>query len=187
MIEAATVNTSICQHRIQILQMTLHSTRRLPICTASQVNLLSAHSLNVILVTGFQPALHRLSSPWKGNIISTTLQEINFLSSAAVAHVNSTRGSVGFFFSLRLVVFVFWEERADVTKHPPAFIYCVALSEGMNGVIPFWGDSEAAAVWLCVPQGCALGSFSELPALICRPSRQKGNICARKTRLHLWK
>ena len=40
--------------------------------------LLSTHSPTVIIIWDFKPALHGLSSTWKGNIISNILSEINF-------------------------------------------------------------------------------------------------------------
>lgn len=38
----------------------------------------STHSPTVIIIWDFKPALHGLSSTWKGNIISNILSEINF-------------------------------------------------------------------------------------------------------------
>lgn len=94
----------------------------------------STHSPTVIIIWDFKPALHGLSSTWKGNIISNIFSEINFpliqrcglcklfMGEWVVWKRMCQRFDTGFFFFAK-----------RKKKTPASFIYCVALSEEEQG------------------------------------------------------
>ena len=141
---------------VAILQMTFYSTQLLSICIASSVNcypqILIWWSFEILSL--LYPALHGLSSAWKGYII------------VAVAHVNSVWG-------YKLVL----KRMSQDNETPTSFICCAALSEEEQGVSKCLNLIQGTMrLMLNVSHGRALGSFTLLRSYLLIPTSEK-NIC----------
>lgn len=153
---------------------------------------LSTHSPAVIIIWDFKPALHGLSSTWKGNIISNILSEINFPFIQRCGLCKLRMGEwVGFeknVPALRywILFYFFCQEKK---KHPPLLfivLHSQRKSRGrVNAVILFRGQRGATHT-LCASRTCTwLPSFSQLFST--DPHFWKKHLCAQQRHAFLEK